>query len=204
MVTADSFARPTPSVDTPVKHSTRAVSAPSRESELGFLPGAGGMAALILAKDWSRTPLGPIENWPRSLRAAASLCIGSNFPINLIWGPEHTQIYNDRYRVLCGDAHPRALGESYDVAWASAWAALAGPFSRALAGETSFIENQRMFVTRNGYCEETFFTFSLSPIRDESGGIGGLFHPVTETTASMLAERRARALRDQTSHLATA
>ncbi|MDB5412535.1 MAG: putative sensor histidine kinase with multiple and a response regulator receiver domain, partial [Rubritepida sp.] len=169
-----------------------------------FLVGSGGMAALIREKDWSATPLGPVEAWPQSLRTTVSLCLASNFPINIIWGPAHTQIYNDGYRLLCGDSHPRALGEGYDVTWASAWPAIGGPFARALAGETTFLENQRMFLARNGYLEETFFTFSTSPIRDESGGIGGLFHPVTETTAAMLAERRMRALRDAAASFASA
>jgi signal transduction histidine kinase/DNA-binding response OmpR family regulator len=129
------------------------------------------------------------------------LCLGSNFPINIVWGPQHTQIYNDGYRVLCGEGHPAFLGMSYAVSWASAWPAIGEPFARAWAGETSFLENQRMFLRRNGYPEETFFTFSLSPIRDESGDIGGVFHPVTETTASMLGERRIRTVRDLTTRL---
>jgi GAF domain-containing protein len=166
-----------------------------------FLTGSGEMATLIRSRDWSATPLGPIYDWPQSLRTTVSLCLGSNFPINIIWGSQHTQIYNDGYRVVCGDAHPAAFGQGYDVTWASAWPAIGEPFARALAGETSYIENQRMFLTRNGYPEETFFTFSTSPIRDESGGIGGLFHPVTETTTVMLAERRTRALRDLTGAL---
>jgi PAS domain S-box-containing protein len=169
-----------------------------------FLLGGGEIAEFIRRADWSATALGPIETWPQSLRTTVSLCLASNFPINIIWGPDHLQIYNEGYRVVCGDAHPRALGESYRVTWASAWPAIGEPFERALAGETSYLENQRMFLTRNGYLEETFFTFSLSPIRDESGGIGGLFHPVTETTATMLAERRTRALRDLNAQLATA
>jgi PAS domain S-box-containing protein len=173
---------------------------PSEKDAIDFLPSGGEMAALIRAKDWSLTPLGPVATWPQSLRTAASLCLASNFPINLIWGAESTQIYNDGYRVVCGDAHPRALGEGYDVTWASAWPAIGAPFERARAGATSYIENQQMFLTRNGYWEETFFTFSLSPIRNESG-IGGLFHPVTETTAAMLSERRTRALRDLASSL---
>jgi signal transduction histidine kinase len=166
-----------------------------------FLSGGGEMARLIGETDWSRTPLGPIDAWPQSLRTTVSLCLASNFPINIIWGPEHCQIYNDGYRVVCGAAHPQALGEPYTRTWASAWPAIGEPFHRALTGATSFIENQRMFLFRNGYLEETFFTFSLSPIRDESGQIGGLFHPVTETTASMLAERRARLLRDLNARL---
>ncbi|MCW7539452.1 ATP-binding protein [Aquabacterium sp. A7-Y] len=161
-----------------------------------FLQGGGELGALIRAKAWSQTPIGPPETWPQSLRTTVSLCLASNFPINIVWGPEHTQIYNDGYRDCCGEAHPRALGENYRVTWASAWPAIGEPFERALAGNTSYLENQRMFLNRNGYLEETFFTFSTSPIRDESGGIGGLFHPVTETTATMLSERRTRALRD--------
>ncbi|HWK45184.1 MAG TPA: ATP-binding protein [Stellaceae bacterium] len=162
------------------------------------------MASLIRSRDWSKTPLGPIDAWPQSLRTTVSLCLASNFPINIIWGAQHNQIYNDGYRVVCGDAHPTALGEAYTKTWASAWPAIGGPFERARAGETSFLENQRMFLFRNGYLEETFFTFSISPIRDESGGIGGLFHPVTETTASMLSERRTRLLRDLNARLGEA
>jgi signal transduction histidine kinase/DNA-binding response OmpR family regulator len=169
-----------------------------------FLAGGGEMAELIRAKDWSATPLGPIGEWPQSLRTTVSLCLASNFPINIIWGPRHTQIYNDGYRVVCGDGHPAFLGTDYSVAWESAWPAIGEPFSRALAGETSFLENQRMFLNRNGYLEETFFTFSTSPIRDETGGIGGLFHPVTETTPTMLGERRTRAVRDLTARLGEA
>jgi signal transduction histidine kinase/DNA-binding response OmpR family regulator len=169
-------------------------------STADFLSSGGVLAELIRSKDWSQTPLGPIDQWPQSLRTTVSLCLASNFPINIVWGEEHTQIYNDGYRIVCGDAHPKALGESYRVTWASAWPAIGAPFENALLGETSFLENQRMFLTRNGYLEETFFTFSTSPIRDESGGIGGLFHPVTETTTTMLAERRTRALRDLTAH----
>ena len=176
----------------------------SDRNDTSFLNGSGEMAELIRSLDWSATPLGPVHAWPQSLRTTVSLCLASNFPINIIWGPANTQIYNDGYRVVCGDRHPSALGMDYTECWASAWPAIGEPFEQARKGDTSFLENQRMFLFRNGYLEETFFTFSLSPIRDESGGISGLFHPVTETTSNMLAERRARALRDLTAYLAEA
>src|SRR5437588_6210880 len=92
------------------------------------------------------------------------------------------------------------MGQDFSECWASAWPAIGEAFDGALSGETSFLENQRMFLDRNGYLEETFFTFSFSPIRDETGGVGGLFHPVTETTNRMLSERRTRALRDLADH----
>ncbi len=173
--------------------------ADAQAGTLDWLRGGGEMAELIRTIDWSATPLGPIDSWPQSLRTTVSLCLSSNFPINVLWGPQAIQIYNDGYRIVCGDAHPRTMGESYAVSWASAWPVIGEPFERARRGQTSYLENQRMFLNRNGYLEETFFTFSLSPIRDEAGGIAGLFHPVTETTPTMLSERRTRVLRDAAS-----
>jgi len=161
-----------------------------------WLVGGGEMGKLIRAMDWSKTPLGSIESWPQSLRTTVSLCLASNFPISLAWGPRHVQIYNDGYWPICGGKHPDSMGRDFSECWASAWPAIGEAFERALAGVTSFLENQRMFLDRNGYLEETFFTFSFSPIRDETGGVGGLFHPVTETTSRMLSERRTKGLRD--------
>ena len=132
-----------------------------------------GLALLVQQKDWSQTPLGPMHSWPQSLRTAVSLCLASKFPINIVWGPSHIQIYNDGYRRCCGDAHPRALGEEYGVTWASAWPAIGEPFNRALAGQASYLENQRMFLNRNGYLEETFFTFSHSPSTTRAAASAG-------------------------------
>ncbi len=106
------------------------------------------------------------------------------------------QIWNKAYSRVCGEKHPREFASDYRECWASAWPAIGGAFETARNGETAFLENQPMFLDRNGYLEETWFTFSLSPIRDETGAVVGLFHPVAETTARMLADRRTRALRD--------
>ncbi|HKQ73239.1 MAG TPA: ATP-binding protein [Blastocatellia bacterium] len=154
------------------------------------------MGKLIREMDWSKTPLGPIENWPQSLRTTVSLCLASNFPISIAWGPQRTQIYNDGYWPICGAKHPHSMGQDFKECWFSAWPAIGEAFERATAGETTFISNRRVFLDRHGYLEETFFTFSFSPILDESGGVGGLFHPVTEMTQQTLAERRMRVLRD--------
>lgn len=154
------------------------------------------MAELVNAKDWSATPLGPIESWPQSLKTTVSLCLASNFPINIAWGPNRVQIYNDGYWPLTGDKHPGSMGQDYKECWFSAWDVLGESFDEASKGETRFLENTRMFLDRYGYLEETFFTFSFSPIRDESGEVGGLFHPVTELTQQSLSERRLTILRE--------
>jgi signal transduction histidine kinase len=167
-----------------------------RPGQADWLVGDTEIVELIRSKDWSRTQLGPIGSWPENLQTTVSLCLASSFPINLIWGPGYVQIWNEGYSRVCGEKHPGALGSDYRECWASAWPAIGAAFETACAGETAFLENQPMFLDRNGYLEETCFTFSLSPIRDERGDVVGLFHPVTETTPRMLSERRTRLLRD--------
>ncbi len=169
-----------------------------------WLIGGGAMGTAVRAMDWSRTPLGAIASWPQSLRTTVSLCLASNFPLLIAWGPHHIQIYNDGYWPICGAKHPRSLGQNFRECWSSAWPAIGDAFERALTGETSFLRDQRVFLDRNGYMEETFFTFSFSPIRDESGGIGGLFHPVTEVTSTLLTQRRTRLVRELASRIGSA
>jgi signal transduction histidine kinase len=161
-----------------------------------WLVGGGEMGEFLRKKDWSTSSLGAIEDWPASLRTTVSLVLNSNFPISLTWGEHHTQIYNDGYLLICGDKHPDAMGQDFSECWASAFPVIGEAFYSALSGETAFLEDQRMFLDRLGYLEETFFTFSFSPIRDETGKVAGLFHPVTETTSKMVGQRRNRTLRD--------
>ncbi|QBE67050.1 response regulator [Pseudoduganella lutea] len=163
---------------------------------MSWLAGGGEMGALIRAMDWSATPLGPLESWPQSLRTSVSLCLSSTFPILVAWGPDDIQIYNDAYRPICGDLHPRAMGGAFKEVWASALPVVGDAFERAHHGEGVYIRDQRMFLDRVGYLEEAFMTFSFSPIRDETGAVGGIFHPITEATAAVLNARRTRVLRD--------
>jgi signal transduction histidine kinase len=163
-----------------------------------WLVGGGEMGKLIRSMDWSDSPLGPIESWPQSLRTTVNLCLASNFPIALAWGPEFVQIYNDGYWPICGGKHPHSMGQNFTKCWDTPWPKIKEAFDAALHGKTTYLENQRMFLDRQGYLEETCFTYSFSPIRDERGSVGGLFHPVTETTSTMLSERRMCGLRDLT------
>jgi PAS domain S-box-containing protein len=164
--------------------------------DVSWLSGGGEMAALIRTIDWSATALGPLRDWPQSLRTSVSLCLSSTFPILVAWGPEYIQIYNEAYRPICGGKHPASMGEPFKVCWATALPVVGDKFDRAQQGEGTYIKDQRMFLDRYGYLEEAFMTFSFSPIRDESGEVGGIFHPITETTAMVLNARRTQSLRD--------
>ena len=156
-----------------------------------------GMAARVRAHDWSSTPVGPAHGWPQSLQTALSICLSSRFPMHVWWGPELTVFYNDAYVPAMGDKHPDALGRRASRVWAEAWSEL-GPLAESvLAGEgATFSEDQQLFLRRHGYLEETYWTFSYSPIQDESGGIGGVFIAVSDTTTRVVGERRLRVLRD--------
>lgn len=150
------------------------------EGALAFLSGGGEMGGLIASMDWSATPLGPIESWAPSLRAAVSLSLASNIPMSVLWGPRGVQLYNDSYRPLCGSKHPGSMGQPYKDCWASMWDALGRPFARALEGQAAWVENRRLRVERNGCVQEVPFRFALSPIRDETGVVVGVLHAALE------------------------
>jgi signal transduction histidine kinase/DNA-binding response OmpR family regulator len=179
--------------------------APRTDAAVGFAEG-GEIGALLRALDWSATPLGPMESWPQSLRTALSICLASRFPILIWWGPELVMLYNDAYRPMLGATkHPQALGSRGQDCWPEIWD-LIGPMLEGVVarGEATWSNDQMLPLDRNGYIEECYFTFSYSPIRDETGGIGGVFTAVTETTARVLGERRLGTLRDLAARTANA
>ena len=149
------------------------------------------------AKDWRSTGLGPPESWPQSLRTAVSLLLNSRYPMFLFWGPQLIKIYNDGYRPITGDKHPWALGRPGPEVWPEIWADIGPMVERVIRkGEATWSDDLPLFMRRRGFPEEVFFTFSYSPVRDESGGVGGMFCACTETTAKVQGERRLKLLRD--------
>ena len=157
---------------------------------LSFLSEGGEMAEMIRARDWSGSPLGPPEAWPQALKTLAGTLLSTKFPMFVAWGEELRFIYNDAYAEILGGKHPAALGAAFDDIWAEIWADIGPIVARTLAGEAVFHENLPLTMTRRGYAEQTWFTFSYSPVRGEEGGVCGLFCTCVETTALMLAERR--------------
>ena len=164
---------------------------------LHFLEGGGEMGERIRLFDWSGTALGPIEQWPQSLKTAVSTSLGCAFPIILWWGRELTVLYNDEYRPMFGAKHPWALGQPGACAWAAIWDVIGPMLSQVMErGEATRSRDLLLHIDRHGYPEEAYFSFSYSPIRVENGHIGGVFCPVIETTEKVIGERRLRTLRD--------
>jgi len=157
-----------------------------------WLVGGGEMGERIRAFDWAGTPLGPLAEWPQSLRTSVNLILNSQHPMWIGWGPDITFLYNDAYVHVLGPAkHPSALGHPTAEVWEEIWD-ICGPLARKVFenAEPTFVDDVRFFMDRGGFLEETFYSFSYSPIRDESGMVAGLFCPSTDASAKNLSVRR--------------
>ncbi len=162
-----------------------------------IVAGGSEMSTLIRSKNWSKTSVGAIEAWPQSLRTTVSMMLESRFAMVVAWGPEFTFFYNDRYRPILGATkHPYALGAPARQVFPEAWPFIGPLFHRTRVGESVALDDQLIPLDRNGYLENCYFTLSYSPIRNESGGVGGMLGVVAETTERVQAERRFATLRD--------
>jgi len=152
----------------------------------------------LLKVDWDATPLGPPETWPRSLESVVRLVLTSRFAMWMCWGPELTFFCNEAYRRdTLGEKYPWALGKPASVVWSEIWADIEERVTTVLTtGEATWDESLMLFLERSGYIEETFHTFSYSPIFDDDGVIAGLLCVVKEDTEEVVARRRMQALRD--------
>lgn len=156
----------------------------------------GEMGRLIREHDWSGTPLGALDSWPQSLKTSVDLMLNSQHPMWVGWGPEITFLYNDAYiQVLSLAKHPWALGRPAAEVWAEIWN-ICGPLAGKVfqRGEASFVDEVQLFMNRGDFVEETYYSFSYSPVRDEFGKVAGLFCPSTEVTPKVLNARRLRTL----------
>ena len=162
-----------------------------------WLAGSGEMFERIQAKDWSKNPLGSRGVWPQSLRSALNMMLGSRYPMFVWWGPELINFYNDAYIPVLGARHPEALGRSAPQIWSEIWDVI-GPQTKQVlqSGQATWSEQQLLVMERYGYTEETYFTYSYSPIRDDEGSVAGVFCACTEETERVLGERRLRTLRE--------
>jgi PAS domain S-box-containing protein len=161
------------------------------------LLGGGEMGALMRSIDWSRTAVGAPSTWPQSLRTALSILLETGFPMYIAWGPEFTQFYNDGYRPILGSTkHPAAMGLSTRVTFAEIWEIIGPMFQGVMGGTATTVVDFLLPIDRHGFVEECYFIFSYSPIREESGGVGGVLVTVTETTERVLGARRLKTLQE--------
>ena len=165
---------------------------------LTFLTGGGQMAARIAAHDWRATPLGPVEDWPAALRTALGLALNSRFPTLLCWGADLISFHNDAYTPLLGDK--AALGRPFRTVWPEVWDTVGPIATKAYAGEACYHEDMPVPMARHSCQEQSWFTFSYSPVRDDDGTVGGILCTAVETTGKMRALASLRRMNEALAH----
>jgi signal transduction histidine kinase len=168
-----------------------------------FLSGGGELGQRIREYDWSATPLGAVETWPQSLRTCVRIMLASRQPIWIGWGKDLIKLYNDAYKAIAGGKHPRALGAPASVVWRDIWREI-GPMLRTVMekDEGTYVESQLLIMERNGYPEETYYTFSYTPIPGDDGGTAGMICANTDDTDRIISQRQLKTLTELGKQLA--
>lgn len=162
-----------------------------------FISGGGEMGSLIRSYDWTTTSLGAPASWPLSLKTSIAIMLRSGYTIFVWWGPDMIMFYNDAYRPVLGKKHPYALGKPAAMIWSEIWKQIGPMMDQVLhKGEQIYAQDLLFLIERKGFIEESYFTFSYSPIPDDEGGVGGIFCACNEETAKVLRQRRLRTLKD--------
>src|SRR5690349_13014035 len=159
---------------------------------------SGDVGRDLLAVDWESTGVGAPETWPSSLRAVVRMVLASRFSMWMAWGPELTFFCNDAYRRdTLGEKYPWALGRPASEVWSEIWHDIGPRIDSVMTtGQATWDEQLMLFLERSGFTEETYHTFSYSPLADDDGRINGMLCVVSEDTEAVIASRRMRTLRD--------
>ncbi|HEY3731086.1 MAG TPA: ATP-binding protein [Steroidobacteraceae bacterium] len=169
----------------------------AERSNLTFLAGGGEMGARMRALDWTGTPLGAPEQWPQSLKTIVRVMLDSRYAMWLLWGPELTFFCNDAYLPTVGIKGDWVLGARSDKVWEEIWPDIGPRIAQVLKrGQATWDEALLLFLERSGYPEETYHTFSYSPVYNDDSHITGMLCVVTEVTDRVIGERRLQVLRD--------
>jgi signal transduction histidine kinase/DNA-binding response OmpR family regulator len=160
-------------------------------SAKSVLCGGGELGQRMRSMDWARTPLGPVEAWPQSLRTCVRIVLTSRQPMFVWWGAQLINLYNDAYISILGGKHPAALGRPASEVWREIWADVGPRAAKAMVeNEGTFDEALLLIMERNGYREETYYTFSYSPVPGDAGGPGGILCANSSDTQRMFGERQ--------------
>ncbi|MBD2448952.1 response regulator [Nostoc sp. FACHB-152] len=159
--------------------------------------GDSEMAALMRMHDWSQTSLGAVETWSQSLKTSVRIMLTSRQAMFVWWGDDLINLYNDAYRAILGGKHPQALGQKAAVVWQEIWDQV-GPRAQSalLKNQGTYDEALLLIMERNGYPEETYYTFSYSPVPNDDGSTGGIICANTEDTPRIIGERQLALLKE--------
>lgn len=158
------------------------------------------MGKAIRLFDWTSTAMGPVETWPVTLKTTVRTILKQGHAICLFWGPDLNIIYNDAYRPFLGLKERGALGKPFHIIWSDVWDDVKPFVDEALSGRGTFAEDLHLVMDRNGFPEDTYWTFSYSPLYDDDGNVAGLINITIETTATVEGRKREELLRRELVH----
>ena len=155
------------------------------------------MGERIRAFDWARTSLGPPEDWSKALKTTVRIMLASRQPIWIGWGPELIYLYNDPYKAIIGGRHPSALGQPSHEVWPEIWDVIGPMLETAMGGiQGTYVEEQLLIMERHGFAEETYYTYSYTPVPDDDGQTGGIICANTDDTLRVIGQRQLGTLRE--------
>ena len=167
------------------------------DSPHDFLHGGGEMGERMRRLEWTRTSLGAPASWPQSLKTIVRVMLDSRYAMWMLWGPEMTFFCNDAYLPTVGIKREWVLGARADKVWEEIWQDIGPRIEHVLEhGQATWDEALLLFLERSGFPEETYHTFSYSPVYDDNSRVAGMLCVVTEVTERVIGERRLRVLRD--------
>ncbi|HUE46645.1 MAG TPA: PAS domain-containing protein [Aestuariivirgaceae bacterium] len=173
---------------------TRKGGGSGRDDTLAFLSGGGDMGSRMRAHDWSSSSLGSPSAWPSPLRTTVQLLLNSGHPMYIWWGDDGACLYNDAYRQSIGpERHPGSLGRPAREVWDEIWDIIGPQIEQVMAGKgATWHQDHLVPITRHGRREDVYWTYSYSPIGDDTRptGVGGVLVVCVETTERVLAEKR--------------
>jgi signal transduction histidine kinase len=169
------------------------------------LAGGGELGRRMREIDWAKTPLGPVDSWPQSLRTCIRIVLTSQQPMFVWWGEQLINLYNDAYISILGGKHPAALGQPAQLVWREIWADAGVRAAKAMReDEGTFDEALMLIMERNGYREETYYTFSYSPVPGDDGNPGGILCANSSDTRRIFGDRQQALLREVAARTANA
>lgn len=159
--------------------------------------GGGECGDLFRGFAWEESPLGCPDAWPVELQTLVNVMLGSLQPMLIVWGPQQITLYNDGYAQMCGNRHPAAFGHPFRDLWFDIWDAVDPIISAAYAGQGTSMDDIQFIMHRKGYPEETHFSFSYTPVRDQSGVVLGMFCACTEITSEIIMRREQKSMQEK-------
>jgi len=159
--------------------------------------GGGEIGKMLRNAAFKASGIGPIDTWPVSLRYYADAMLNSRHAKFIAWGPDLAFFYNDAYVPIFAERHPQALGRPFRDVWSDIWPQFQPIVEETLGGRAQLFEELLIPMRRGGAIEDAWFTFSYTPLRDETGAIAGLLCATMEVSSQVMAKRRERRALDE-------